>query len=406
MLDDLATAIEKLDIPADGAALVRALALRDQLDARIAEAVGVFDAHGLWDIDAATSMTAWLKASASMTSRSAGRLSSLARRLRQLPVCAAAFADGSLSGGQVEAILALVDDSTVAAFAESEAELVPYLVPLSLSGCARAMAAWKAQAQPDPVDPGEPERGLHLSQTLDDRYVLDASLDAEGGAVVATALRLATTDDTEGVRSPATRRADALVDLCRFSLDHHHARPGGRHRPHLNVVIDLDALQAGRGGRVIDGPRLDGPEVARLLCDGALHRVLMSGRSAVLDYGTRPGAPRPGRSRRRCGVRWSSVTSTVAFRAVTVLRSGARGTTSSGSPTTGPPSSGISSWSAPGTTTGCINPVGRPSSCPTPPSRSPTPTESSAARHHHGPSRGGERVGEGPGAEGGPRSML
>jgi hypothetical protein len=285
VLEKLAEAIETLDIPIDGSALVRVLALRDQLDARIAEAIGAFDAHGLWDIDAATSMTAWLVSSASMTRRAATRLASVSRRLRQLPVCAAAYGDGTLSGGQVEAIVANLDDSTVDLFAESEAELVPYLAPLTIAGCGRAMAAWKSRAQVD-VEPTEPERSLHLSQTLDDRYVLDGSLDAEGGAVVATALRLATTDDTDTARTPATRRADALVEVCRYFLDHQISTPGGRHRPHLNVVIDLDALQEGRGGRVLGGPSLDGPTVSRLVCDSSLHRVLMSGRSAILDYGT------------------------------------------------------------------------------------------------------------------------
>ncbi len=256
MLEDLAKAIERLDIPVDRDALVRVLALRDQLDARIAEVAGAFDAHELWDIDGATSMTAWLRSMASMTDRSAKRLSVLAQRMRQLPVCAAAYGDGSLSGGQVEAILAQVDDSTVALFAEQESDVVPYLVPLTVAGTSRAMASWKARAT-EPPEPAEPERSLYLSQTLDDRYVLDGSFDAEGGAVVATALRLATTDDADDTRTPATRRADALVDVCRFFLDHQHSRAGGRHRPHLNVVVDVDALAEGSGrpGHRRSGPR-------------------------------------------------------------------------------------------------------------------------------------------------------
>ena len=44
-----------------------------------------------------------------MTRRGAQRLLSVARRLRSLPVCARAYADGTLSGGQVEAIVTLVD---------------------------------------------------------------------------------------------------------------------------------------------------------------------------------------------------------------------------------------------------------------------------------------------------------
>ena len=57
------------------------------------------------------------------------------------------------------------------------------------------------------------------------------------GATVAAALRLAATDDTEAVRTPATRRADALVDICRFFLNHQRSHSGGRNRPHLNVVL-------------------------------------------------------------------------------------------------------------------------------------------------------------------------
>jgi hypothetical protein len=286
MLAALAEAIEELDIPVDGVELVRALALRDRLDARITAAVGVFDSLQLWDIDGATSMTAWLRSNARMTSRSAGRLSLRARRLHRLPVGAAAYADGSLSGGQVDAILAHLDDETVGILADQEAELVPFLVPLTVAGVSRAMARWKEQATPERPEPKEPERSLHLSQTLDDRYVLDGSFDADGGSVIATALRLAMTEDTDVSRTPSTRRADAMVDICRFFLDHQQGRAGGRHRPHVNVVVDLDAVHEGGGGRVIDGPALDGTSVSRLLCDCSLHRVLMSGRSAILDYGT------------------------------------------------------------------------------------------------------------------------
>lgn len=55
-----------------------------------------------------------------------------------------------------------------------------------------------------------------------------------------------------------------------------------RHRPHVNVVN----LAEGRGGRVVDGPALDATSISKLLCDWALHRVVMSGRASVLDYGT------------------------------------------------------------------------------------------------------------------------
>ena len=285
VLADLARAIEELDIPGDGDGLVEAIALRDRLDARIAEAAAAFEATGWWGLDASASMVAWLRAHAGLTRRSAQRLRTVANRLQALPVCARAYREGELTGGQVEAILAQVDDGLVGVFATQEADLVPYLAPLTVAGIARAMSAWKSRAAQD-SEPADPERSLHVSRTLDDRWIVDGSLDAEGGAVVSAALRLAGHDDTESRRPAAVRRADAMVDVCRFYLDHQQTRAGGRHRPHLNVVVDLQDLEEGRGAQVVDGPALGSSTLARLLCDCALHRVVMSGRSAILDYGT------------------------------------------------------------------------------------------------------------------------
>jgi hypothetical protein len=47
--------------PSTDQAIAAVLALRDRLDARIAEAVGEFDAVSLWDADGATSLVAWLR---------------------------------------------------------------------------------------------------------------------------------------------------------------------------------------------------------------------------------------------------------------------------------------------------------------------------------------------------------
>ena len=127
MLDDLAAAIEGLDIAVNDDELVAAIALRDRLDARIAEAVGQYELTGWWAaVDASASMTAWLRAHARMTKRGTQRLRSLAQRLRSLPVCAQAYADGTLSGGQVEAIVAVLDDEVLDVFAAHEAELAPF----------------------------------------------------------------------------------------------------------------------------------------------------------------------------------------------------------------------------------------------------------------------------------------
>jgi hypothetical protein len=192
MLAELATAIENLEIPCDGDSLAGAISLRDRLDARIVRATAEFEASGWWGADGSVSTVAWLRAHARMTKRSAQRLRTLAVRMRSLPVCAQAYSEGLLSAGQVDAIVARLNDELVEVFATQEAQLVPYLIPLTVAGVSRAMAAWLLRNQPEPTEAAEPDRSLHLSRTIDDRWAVDGWLDAEGGSVVAAALRLAT----------------------------------------------------------------------------------------------------------------------------------------------------------------------------------------------------------------------
>src|SRR5512132_2433978 len=213
MFEQLGQAIDGLSIPIDGEALSAVLALRDRLDARISSAVAAHDAAGLWELDGATSMTAWLTDRAAMPRPRAAATASRARKLARLPETAAAWREGVLSSGQIEAIATNLDADTVGLFAAHEAALVPSLVALSARDVATAMRAWRECATADRDPRPEPPQGLHLSRTLAHRWRLDANLGAETGELLSTALRLAHTPDADITRSPATRRADALGDI-------------------------------------------------------------------------------------------------------------------------------------------------------------------------------------------------
>ena len=289
MFEELGDAIEGLDIPVDGAALAAVMALRDRLDARISDAVAHCDRAGLWELDGATSMTAWLSHHTRMARPRAAATTARARKLTQLPVTARAWRDGVLSTGQVDAIAANLDPDTVALFADHETAMVPTLVELPVRDVAVAMGAWRECATTHRDPKPEPAHTLHLSRTLGGRWRLDANLGPEGGELLATALRLAESPDTDGeaARTAATRRADALADICRHFLDHQQTRRGGRHRPHLNLVLEVDRYRAlpASGATTVDGTGLDRSTLDRLLCDAALHRVLTRGRSGIVDYG-------------------------------------------------------------------------------------------------------------------------
>ena len=275
-------------MPCEADGLSELLGIVDRLQAKLVEGLRSFDASAGWDAVGATSLTSWL-VDRGVPRRDAARTATLARRLEELPVTARAWSSGALTGGQVDAIVTTLDTDTVAGFAESETELVPLLVELPAADVRAVVRHWKACAAADGALPAASRaRSLYLSQ-VGDGFVGNLTLDAEGGEVVATAVRLAMTDDDlaggEPLHTLSERRADALVDVCRWFLDHRGGRPGGRHRPHVNVVIDLDRLVDGAGGRVVDGPLLDAATMRRLLCDAGVHRVVTDGGSSILDYG-------------------------------------------------------------------------------------------------------------------------
>ncbi len=290
MFPSLAAAIEELDPPVDGSSLGELLRLRDRLDAKIAIGVGQFDRDGSWALDDASSATAWLRQHAGLSGPAAASLTRTGKVVLGAPVLAAAWLDGSVSGGQVQAVVANVNDRVAGLFAEHEGEMVPRLAALNVRETAIVMQAWRDRADAlleDDLGKDEPKRSLHLSRTLDGRAELKGSFDAEAAAPIEAALRVASVDDSEGEsRSPAERRADALRDVCQWFLDHQDtATTVGRHRPHVNLVLTLEELEARSGGHTLDGTLLDADAIRVLLCDANLNRVITDGRGTILDYG-------------------------------------------------------------------------------------------------------------------------
>jgi Domain of unknown function (DUF222)/HNH endonuclease len=294
VIERLAVDIDGLELGADDRELAAVLALRDRLDARIAAGIRAVDGAELWDAVGATSMTAWMAERGRMPRGRAAVSVRVARLVSRLPITAAAWAAGRLSTGQVETICSFLCDAVIDVFARHEDALVPVLEPLDVRDVAAAMRAWRANVdEPDP----RPERpgALHASRTLAGRTRVDGDLDAEVGELLLTALRVADQTAPEGAggagaaRTPAQRRADALGGICRFFLDHQGATPDGqRHRPHVNLVFDAVPTTEGfqiAAARTVDGTPIDAVTAGRYLCDNLLYRVLVRGKSTILEYG-------------------------------------------------------------------------------------------------------------------------
>lgn len=289
VFEDLRRAIEGLEPPADPGSLADLFALRHRLDALIADSVADVEARGDWALDGSVSMAAWVRRNGGVTGAEAHRTVQTGRRVRRCPTLRTAWREGRLTSGQVAAVTANVTDPLLALFERQEAAVVDLIADLDVRDTTTAMRTWKERAKIALALEGkepEDERKAHLSRLLDGTGRLDANLDAEGHTIVATALRLAESRDAEGEeRTPARRRHDALVDVCQHFLDHQKAKAGGRHRPHVNVVVKAEDLHEDGPGRTLDGIPLSPASVRALACDANVHRVVMGAGSSILDYG-------------------------------------------------------------------------------------------------------------------------
>jgi hypothetical protein len=291
-IKELADSIACLQVPPVAGPIEQLLALRDRLDAKISEALRALDSERGWAEDGSLSLSAWLAAHGRRSRKEAHREAVISKRLAQLPVTAAAWAGGALSSSQVGAVVANVSAEHASLYCDHEDELTPVLATLSVRDTAAAMRSWRLHAEATTDGPEAPCRPseLHLSETLDGRRELSGHLSVEDAAVVEAAIAAAGRDFDPGelpLPSAAERRAAAFVDIFRWFLDNSSATSSGsRCRPHVSVVVGLKELASGGPGQLANGTPVPGRTTEWLSCDSELHRIVMSGRSTVLDYGS------------------------------------------------------------------------------------------------------------------------
>ena len=152
----------------------------------------------------------------------------------------------------------------------------------------RACAHFRQCARADGTEPRRHD-GLTLSRTYAGTTVLNGELSSAGAEIFATALHeLTDPPSDDDARTPARRRADALVRMAELAL----ANLGGvdgpvRTKPACSVVIDWTTLTGEAWGR-IDGQytgTLHPSDVERMLCDCTVSRVVTGPDGLPLDVG-------------------------------------------------------------------------------------------------------------------------
>ena len=267
-----------------------------RLEARSAELIESVARRGIPREQGFGSATGWLVALTGDPAAVCRSRVGVARGLRWMPATREAFARGELSECRVRVLVA-AREFAPEVFCRDEGLLVSQARTLPSRVFPQALAHWRRLADMDgalaDTDRAFQRRRLHISATWAGMVRVDGDLDPESGATVITALASladpAALDPADG-RSPAQRRADALVEICRRHLDSADRPQVGGERPHLVVTVDLATLQ-GRGTQLVDleGGSISLEAVRRLACDAAITPMI-----------TGPGSepPTPGRRTR------------------------------------------------------------------------------------------------------------
>jgi hypothetical protein len=226
--------------------LLSLLITANRLHAELVRRVGVFDSRALAGEDGCRTARAWLRAFGHLSHHAAGALVRAARVLRQLPRLAQATSEGRVSAEHVGRVAKLVDRVGVAPVSEVDQILTDAAVAVDPAGLQQVCDRVRAHVDPDGSPPDGyrdfERRGITLSP-CDGMLLVHGQLDPEGGATLMTALDAFTAPPADGdERSPAQRRADALVQVARDMLGSGRAPTVGGVRPHVGILLAPENL--------------------------------------------------------------------------------------------------------------------------------------------------------------------
>jgi len=288
--------------------LAEAVVVLHRQQARLAAALtrltAGLDGRRVWADDGSRSCGAWVAHRCRIATGQARSEVWLGRRLRTMPVTAAAFAAGDINVRHSSVLASLAGGRTAEYFARDEALLVDDARRLPWPDFVRAVEYWRQHADPDGIEKDTAHddalRRVHLSPGLHGTGILDGLLTPLGYATVASALgrieqelyeadwAAARAEHGEGAtaahmpRTPGLRRHDALVEMARRAMTA--PADGKRPLPLISVLVGYETFK-GRICELAAGTVVSPGTVARLLDEALIERVVFDGPSRVIDLG-------------------------------------------------------------------------------------------------------------------------
>jgi Domain of unknown function (DUF222) len=224
-VDALATLdLDEVDNLTLGELIVEVSRQRDRLDGFCHRLVAEHDRRLAWKADGARSEKEWLRDACRLSPGEAAVRANTARNLDLLPATAAALADGMINAGQARVAAQAVRDLPSGALTGLDQLVAETGANIDAAELRTAIDDYAHSVAPDSLAARQERawrnRRLHVIRTGDDGATLEAKLDKVGAETVLAALAsLAAPQGEQDDRTSEQRRADALVELARRSLD-------------------------------------------------------------------------------------------------------------------------------------------------------------------------------------------
>ena len=259
--------------------------------ARLAR-LAVLDGAGVGDADHGGSTAGWVREMLTCAPTAASRDVHLARDLSALPKLGLAVAEGRISLEHARVIAGLrkdLPDDAVRAAVPNLIEAAQQVNPIELR---RWVLTVRDGYSPDKRDLRDikqyEQRSLSAASTFQGMGVGSWTLHPVGHETVMTAIHAFSAPISGDDRSPAQRRADALITIAEIALGSGQAEETGGIKPHVTVVVDLETLEdrAGAPAATYGFGTISSPQWARrMCCDAGISRVITDGPCEILDSG-------------------------------------------------------------------------------------------------------------------------
>lgn len=290
----------------------------DLLELKFSETAAAFAATDEYDEQGAVSPIQWIRLNCHMGGGAAADRLAVGEQLARTPQSVQTMVDGEIGFAHLALIArtaaAIAESGTNVPFDESRLlhKAREFSVGRFRNFCHHARHAANPEGYATEQAQGVEARTLSFSRDESGMVWIRGMLDAEGGAVVRTALEpLAQPADKDDFRKLDRRFADGFVELASRFLDSGLAPRRANQRPHLQVTTTLETLLSRTGAPAADlefSVPISAKAVERLACDCNVTRILLGSDSMVIDVGRSRRVISPAQKRalnvRDKGCRW------------------------------------------------------------------------------------------------------